>query len=147
MDLAIEQAFGLKRIEELHARWSGKSSSIEEKEVLIEREASSGRLGFGVDQTSSSLDRNPNMVVEVDPTGPAASELQAGDIIIAVDGELLNGRKFIEHSSIKSVQFSIPNPSIRLQIKRLHAASGPASGTTTQAPSVRRSQSPKVKRL
>eukprot|EP00900_Chrysochromulina_parva_P001184 jgi/Chrpa1/11066/Chrysochromulina_OHIO_Genome00011922-RA len=101
MDLAIEQAFGLKRIEELHARWSGKSSSIEEKEVLIEREASSGRLGFGVDQTSSSLDRNPNMVVEVDPTGPAASELQAGDIIIAVDGELLNGRKFIEHSSIK----------------------------------------------
>ena len=143
MDLAIEQAFGLTRIEVIHAMWTGNSTQIEEKEVLIHHEASSRLLGFSLDQMS----QNPNMVVEVDPTGPAASKLQAGDIIIAVDGELLNGRKFIEHPSTKPVPFSITNPPIRLQIRRLHAASGPASGITPQAPSVRRSQSPKVKRL
>jgi len=89
---------------------------IEELDVVITREASSNRLGFGIDQM--------NTVVEVDPNGPVASKLQVGDKIIAVDGELLNFRKFVEVVS--------PNPSIKLRIARLRAANVPASGTKSK---------------
>ena len=65
-----------------------------------------------------------NTVVEVDPNGPVASKLQVGDKIIAVDGELLNFRKFVEVVS--------PNPSIKLRIARLRAANVPASGTKSK---------------
>ena len=79
---------------------------IEELDVQITREAETGRLGFGIDQM--------NAVVEVDPKGPVANRLQVGDKIVAVDGQLLAFRKFVD------VVGSAPTLSLR--IARLRAA-------------------------
>ena len=89
---------------------------IEELDVTISREPTSNRLGFGIDQM--------NTVVEVDPKGPVAAKLQVGDKIVAVDGELLNFRKFVEVVG--------PNPTIKLRIARLRAANVPSTGTKSQ---------------
>ena len=85
---------------------------IEELDLSITREASTGRLGFGIDHM--------NTVVEVDPKGPVASKLQVGDKIIAIDGELLNFRKFVD---------VVPsNASLSLRVARLRAAQGADGG-------------------
>ena len=55
-----------------------------------------------------------NTVVEVDPKGSIASKLQVGDKIVAVDGELLNFRKFVEVVG--------QNATLNLRIARLRAA-------------------------
>ena len=90
---------------------------IEELDLTITREAGSGRLGFGIDQM--------NTVVEVDPKGPVANKLQVGDKIVAVDGELLNFRKFVEVVG--------PSVTLNLRIARLRAAqSGTAKKTTKE---------------
>lgn len=89
---------------------------IEEIDVLITREPSTGRLGFGIDQM--------NTVVEVDPKGPVAFKLQVGDKIVAVDGELLNFRKFVEIVG--------PTPSIKLRIARLRAATSTATSAKSK---------------
>jgi len=89
---------------------------IEELDVVIMREVESNRLGFGIDQM--------NTVVEVDPKGPVASKLQVGDKIVAVDGELLNFRKFVDVVG--------PSKQIKLRIARLRAANVPASGTKSK---------------
>jgi C-terminal processing protease CtpA/Prc len=86
---------------------------IEEIDISLTREASTGRLGFGLDQM--------NTVVEVDPKGPVGSKLFVGDKIVAVDGELLNYRKFVEVVG--------PSPTIQLRIARLRAANAPSSST------------------
>jgi len=83
---------------------------IEEIDVTITRESGTGRLGFGIDQM--------NTVVEVDPKGPVASKLQVGDKIVAVDGELLNFRKFVEVVA--------PSTTLNLRIARLRAAQSTA---------------------
>ena len=79
---------------------------IEEIDLTITRESGTGRLGFGIDQM--------NTVVEVDPKGPVATKLQVGDKIVAVDGELLNFRKFVEVVG--------PSVNLNLRIARLRAA-------------------------
>ena len=79
---------------------------IEEIDLQITRESSTGRLGFGIDQM--------NTVVEVDPKGPAASKLQVGDKIVAVDGQLIAFRKFVD--IVGSA------PSLSLRVARLRAA-------------------------
>jgi hypothetical protein len=86
---------------------------IEEIDVLIMREPSSGRLGFGIDQM--------NTVVEVDPKGPVGNKLSVGDKIVAVNDELLNFRKFVEVIG--------PSGTIKLRIARLRAASAPVTCT------------------
>ena len=55
-----------------------------------------------------------NTVVEVDPKGPAASKLQVGDKIVAVDGQLIAFRKFVD--IVGSA------PSLSLRVARLRAA-------------------------
>ena len=89
---------------------------IEELDVTITRESGTGRLGFGIDQM--------NTVVEVDPKGPVASKLQVGDKIVAVDGELLNLRKFVEVVG--------PSVNLNLRIARLRAAQASASSSKSQ---------------
>ena len=44
----------------------------------------------------TSITTTTPRVWQVDPKGPNTSKLQVGDKIIAVDGELLNFRKFVE---------------------------------------------------
>jgi hypothetical protein len=64
------------------------SSSRQELELCITREARTGRLGLGVDAA--------NVVVEV---SEGVSQLQVGDHIVAVDGTLLDersGKRFVD---------------------------------------------------
>ena len=70
------------------------------------------------------MPRAGRSVVEVDPKGPVASKLQVGDKIVAVDGELLTFRKFIDVVG--------PSKQIKLRIARLRAANVPASGTKSK---------------
>ena len=79
---------------------------IEEIEVKIRREKGTGRLGFGIDAM--------NTIVEVDPNGPVAGQLQVGDKIISVDGSKLNFKRFVD--TVGRTEEHI------LCIARLHAA-------------------------
>ena len=79
---------------------------IEEVDVTITREASSGRLGFGIDAM--------NTVVEVDAHGPVAGKLKVGDKILAVDDSMLNYKKFVEVVG--------PGDTHKLRVARLRAA-------------------------
>lgn len=55
----------------------------------------------------------------MDPKGPVATKLQVGDKIVAVDGELLNFKKFVEVVG--------PAPTLKLRIARLRAAQTPST--------------------
>jgi C-terminal processing protease CtpA/Prc len=62
-----------------------------------------------------------NTVVEVDPSGPVAGKLRVGDKILAVDGTLLNYKRFVD------VVGSEANH--KLRVARLAAAAGNASSS------------------
>mmetsp|Transcript_14885 Transcript_14885/g.24859 ORF Transcript_14885/g.24859 Transcript_14885/m.24859 type:complete len:760 (+) Transcript_14885:1-2280(+) len=81
---------------------------IEELDVVINREANTGRLGFGIDTM--------NTVVEVDPNGPVATKLRVGDKIVAVDDALLNFKRFVDVVD--------SSPTHKLRVARLRAATG-----------------------
>jgi len=84
---------------------------IEEVDVTITREPSTGRLGFGIDAM--------NTVVEVDRHGPVADKLKVGDKILAVDDKMLNYKKFVEVVG--------PGDTHKLRVARLRAAAVDAS--------------------
>jgi len=88
---------------------------IEELDVVISREAGTGRLGFGIDTM--------NTVVEVDPNGPVAGKLKVGDKIVAVDDALLNFKRFVD--VIDS------SPTHKLRVARLRAAAAAAAAPSS----------------
>jgi len=85
---------------------------IEEVDVTINREPSTGRLGFGIDAM--------NTVVEVDRHGPVADKLKVGDKILAVDDKMLNYKKFVEVVG--------PGDTHKLRVARLRAAAVDTTG-------------------
>ena len=93
---------------------------IEELEVVVTRDAATGRLGFSVDPM--------NTVVEVDPRAAVSKLLKVGDKIIAVDDQLLNFKRFVDAIN--------GGTSHKLRVARLRAA--PAIAVSGAPPSARK---------
>jgi C-terminal processing protease CtpA/Prc len=89
---------------------------IEELDVVISREAKTGRLGFGIDTM--------NTIVEVDPAGPVAGKLKVGDKIVAVDGALLNFKRFVDVVGTA--------PSHKLRVARLRASTATSGSSKSK---------------
>jgi len=90
---------------------------IEEVEVVISREAGTGRLGFGIDAM--------NTIVEVDKNGPVADKLKIGDKILAVDDKVLNYKKFVEVVG--------PGDTHKLRVARLRAAAADPAAVSSKS--------------
>ena len=99
---------------------------IEELEVVVTRDAATGRLGFSIDPM--------NTVVEVDPRAAVSKLLKVGDKIIAVDDQLLNFKRFVDAIN--------GGTSHKLRVARLRAAKGSVNGTTSKRQQAKASQCP-----